>query len=315
MTHLILSIVILIIGFAALSYAADRLVFGAAQVATSLGVSALTIGITVVALGTSLPEVVVSVHAAINGNPEIAVGNAFGSNIANLALVLGLVMVLVPMTIRSQVLFREMPVLLLVMLLTYLLMLDGWLSRFDGVVLLVAFVLLICWLFRKSKTNSLELVVEKVVPASKAKAWGYLILGLVLLPISAHFIVNSAVAIAEYFKVSDLIIGLTIVALGTSLPELATCLAGARRKEFDLVAGNIVGSNIFNLVAVLSLPAIIYPIRLRAEVFTRDIPVLFAITILFYGLSFFCKQDKRQRWQGALLLFSYVAYLLILFTA
>jgi len=314
---MLFSFLLLIIGFVLLAVAADRLVGGAINVARYYQVSQLLIGVTLVALGTSLPEMVVGTYAAIYGNPQIALGNAIGSNIANIGLVLGLTILLIPIRIHLSVLRREFPMLFIVMALASLLMFDGYISRWDGLFLIVIMLLALVWLVRAAKKN--VILKETLLPATEEgqisirRSWFYIILGLILLPIASHITVDSATNIARYFGASDLVIGLTLVALGTSLPELATSIAGARKKHYDLIAGNILGSNIFNLLIVLALPAIIRPIPVLNSVLYRDLPVMFFITLLLFGLLyFFRRKGQLGRLEGCFLIAVYAIYLVIL---
>lgn len=303
------AILIMIIGFVLLAWSADRLVIGASRLAQKLNISPLTIGVTIVALGTSLPEIVVSIYAALYGNPDVAIGNVLGSNIANIGLVLGVTVLLVPLTLKPKMLLVEFPLLLLVMVLFLVLIVDGVLSRYDGFVLLVIFLGLIFWLFKRAQHYDAEVHCEFDSRLSLTWAWIWLITGIVILPISSHLIVSNAVLIAKHFGVSDLVVGLTLVALGTSLPELATVIMGAFRKQYDLVVGNVIGSNIFNLVAVLCLPAVIKPLNVSHLALLRDLPVMFIITLILYVLLLFGTNRRLSRLHGLLLIAFYVAYL------
>jgi cation:H+ antiporter len=320
-TSLLLSFIFLLGGFILLALAADTLISGVASIAKKFGLSPRLIGLTVIALGTSVPEMIIATMAAIHHNANIAVGNAIGSNIANIGLVIGITAILMPLNIKSKTLQRELPLLFIAMLLVTTFMLNGILNRTDGVLLLIGTILVIAWLIkeggRKPKPISKDTLTQEYKEAidltiSTPKAITQLILGLVLVPLSSDIIVKNAVSVAHHFGVSELVIGLTILALGTSLPELATSIACARKKEYDIIIGNVIGSNIFNILAVLGIPAIITNIHVDHAVLYRDLPVMFAITIAFYLIAFFGsrKNQKITRANGMLLVAMYVSYLL-----
>jgi cation:H+ antiporter len=309
----------IIIGFIVLVWGADRFVHGAAGTARNLGVSSLIIGLTIVGFGTSAPEILVSASAAINGNPGIAVGNAIGSNIANVGLVLGTTALLVPLMVSSNTLKREFPIMLVMMGVVLFLVLDYELSRYDGILLLTGIVALTFWLIRITRTKKgYEPMVHEFdneiprIPMGSALGWTAL--GLALLLISSQVLVFGAVNIAKYFGVSDLVIGLTIIAIGTSLPELATSVMSALKKEPDIAIGNILGSNMFNLLAVLGIPAVIAPISLDHHVITRDYAVMFAMSILLFLFAYgFRGQGRINRFEGGVLLAGYIAYMVYLY--
>lgn len=257
---MVTSFVILILGFAALVWSADRFVYGAAALAKNFGVPTLIVGLTVVAMGSSAPEMMVSASAALANKTDTAVGNAVGSNITNILLVLGITALLRPLSVSSSTLKREIPLVLLASIATWYIFSDNYFSFFEGAALLFGFVVFIGGLIfvsLRAKNQDDPFVSEACdevpdnVPTKKAVFW--LVVGMILLPVSSHFLVGSAVDIAKYFGLSDLVIGLTIIAIGTSLPELAASIAGVLKNEDDLALGNIVGSNIFNILAVLPL--------------------------------------------------------------
>lgn len=304
-----------------LSWSADKFVFGASVLAKNYGVSPMMIGLTIVAMGSSAPEIVVSATASMNGNPDTAVGNAIGSNITNIALVLGITALFKPLLVSSTTLKRELPVLLFVTLIAVYFLSDNMLSQIEGVTLITLFILVLAvmaWLsFRVDKNDPLiaetEDEIPNDVPTSKAVFW--VVVGLIMLPLSAHFLVESAVFIARYFGVSDLVIGLTIIALGTSLPELAASIAGVRKGEDDLVLGNIIGSNIFNILAVLAMPGLIYPSVLDANASTRDSYVMLGLTILLFVFCFNLRGTRRiNRYEGGTLVLAFLAYQFWLFS-
>ncbi|GGD50210.1 calcium/sodium antiporter [Lacimicrobium alkaliphilum] len=312
--------IIFIAGLLVLSWSASRFVTGASGLAACFGIQPMLIGMTIMAMGSSAPEILVAISASLNVNNNLAVGNAIGSNIANIGLVLGVTALLRPMQVASVTLKREIPMVLAVSVFAALLLADSFLSRIEGVLLLVLFFATIgalIWL-SLSAGQSDPLVRELTADIeSHHKPMRYLLwllLGSILLPISAHYMVDSATAIARFYEISDLIIGLTIVAVGTSLPELAACIASVVKKEQDLALGNILGSNIFNILAVLAMPALISPDRLDAQIMQRDIPVMLLLTGLLIFFSFAIKGKRRiENWQGGLLLAGFVAFQISLF--
>ena len=303
-----------------LSWGADRFVFGASVLARNFGISPMIIGLTIVAMGSSAPEIMVSATASFNGNTDTAVGNAIGSNITNIALVLGLTALLKPLSISSTTLKREMPVLLLVSMLATYILSDLFLSRAEGIVLMIMFFAVIgglTWMScNMEQDDPLELETQEEIPSnvptSKAVLW--LLVGLVMLPLSAYFMVNSAVIIAKFFGLSDLVIGLTIIAIGTSLPELAASIAGVLRNEDDLALGNIIGSNIFNTLAVLAMPGLIAPGVVDPSAAGRDIYTMLGLVILLVAFSFNFRGKRRiNRWEGGGLVACFIVYQFILF--
>ena len=260
-----LSVVIFLVGLIVLSWSADRFVYGASALAKNIGISPMMIGLTIVAMGSSAPEIVVSAMASANGNMNTAVGNALGSNITNIALVLGITALVKPLVVASTTLKRELPALLVITLIAVAFLFDGELASYEGLILMGLFVFVLAmmaWLsLQVDKEDPLVAETADEIPSnvSTTSALIWVGVGLVLLPLSAHFLVDSAVEIARYFGISDLVIGLTIIAFGTSLPELAASIAGVLKGEDDLALGNIIGSNIFNLLAVLGMPGLIAP--------------------------------------------------------
>lgn len=314
------AIALLIVGLFLLVYGADRLVYGAAVISRSLGVPPLIIGITIVGIGTSLPELFVSTTAALNGQIDMAVGNVLGSNIANILLILGVAALIHPLAARSEVLRRELPLMLAVTVLCGFLLMDGTLSRLDGVVLLTAaaaFILLMLKIARLAqREGSDSLTVEQIAElpqdSSNTVAVLWLVLAFIILPLSSKMVVDNATVIAHYFGMSELVVGLTLIAIGTSLPELATSIAGALKGEDDMAIGNIIGSNIFNTVIVLGVPALLSPGSVDPAAFHRDYWVMLAASIL---LSALCIGRKHRigHLAGALLLCGFIAYLAVLF--
>jgi cation:H+ antiporter len=316
----ITQIIIFLIGLGVLSWSADKFVYGASALAKNYGVSPMMIGLTIVAMGSSAPEIVVSATASLNGNPNTAVGNAIGSNITNIALVLGITALIKPLFVSSTTLKRELPVLLLVTLIGVYFLSDNYLSLAEGIILITLFVLVLAvmaWFsFKVEKNDPLIAETEDEIPSNvpTKKAIMWVIVGLIMLPLSAHFLVESAVYIANFFGVSDLVIGLTIIALGTSLPELAASIAGVRRGEDDLVIGNIIGSNIFNLLAVLAMPGLIIPSMLDINVSARDSYVMLGLTILLFVFCFNLQGTRRiNRYEGGIFVLAFFAYQYMLF--
>ena len=306
-------------GLVLLVWSADRFVEGSAAAARHFGMPPLLIGMVIVGFGTSVPEMMVSALAALQDNPGIALGNAYGSNITNIALILGLTALIRPIAVNSRVLRQELPILTLVTALAAFQLWDGRLTRVDSLVLMAVFGILMAWtilqgLRRKSDSLGREVAQEikvKAEPVGRAVFW--IIAGLVLLIISSRLLVWGAVKIAQGLGVSDLIIGLTVVALGTSLPELASSVIAIRKGEPDIALGNILGSNLFNTLAVVSIAGVIHPMRVDAEVFFRDIPVMAALTISLFVIGYgFRGPGRINRLEGAILLACYLGYTIYL---
>ncbi|WP_100914277.1 calcium/sodium antiporter [Pseudoalteromonas spongiae] len=323
---MLLSIAILIVGFASLVWSADRFVFGAAALAKNYGIPTLIIGLTIVAMGSSAPEMMVSAQAALAKQTDTAVGNAVGSNITNILLVLGITALLRPLSVSSSTLKREMPVVMLVSLGAWYILSDNYLAFGEGVALMVSFVIFIAAVtiisVKQSKAANAEHdpfvdeacdEVPDNVRTPIALMW--LVIGMAILPISSHFIIESATDIAKLFGISDLVIGLTIIAIGTSLPELAACVAGVLKNEDDLALGNIIGSNIFNLLAVLSLAGIINPSSVDPAVSSRDILIMLGATAALIAMSLSIRGSRRiNRVEGGLLLAAFLGYQYLIFS-
>jgi cation:H+ antiporter len=312
---MLLTVVALVVGLVLLVWSADRFVIGASATASILGVSPLVIGILVVGIGTSAPEMLVSAISAVDGQPGLAVGNALGSNITNIALILGFTAFLIPLNVQSKLVTREIPLLILVMLVGYFLLLDGHLGVMDGSILLVGFLLVVLrqiWEAKHSKGDAIEAEFAAEIPRdmSLPVALGWLLFGFLLLLASARVLVWSAVEIAHFFGLSDLVIGLTVIAVGTSLPELAASIAAARKNEHDIAIGNVVGSNLFNLLGVMALPGVISPSVLDPKVMSRDYPVMLLLTGIFFLVACGPRRARKiTRIEGGGLLLIYVAYL------
>ncbi len=304
-----------IVGLLLLIWGADRFVHGAAATARNLGVPPLLIGLTIVALATSAPEILVSLVAALRGEPDLAIGNAIGSNIANIGLVLGVVAILRPIELKSATLRREMPALLAVTLLTVSLFLDSFLSRVDGFVLLTGLVIVMIWLtrlgFRSSSTDPLQAEFDAEIPKhmSMRVAIIWLLIGIGTLLLGAYLMVDGAIGVAATLGVSEVVIGITMVALATSLPELAVSAVAAFRGEYGLAIGNIVGSNIFNLLAVLGVAATIQPAVLPPSVLTLHIFVMVAFTLVLFAMTYeYEGRGRISRFEGCALFVAYLAY-------
>ncbi len=317
---MLLNIVIFLVGLIVLSWSADRFVYGASALAKNIGISPMMIGLTIVAMGSSAPEIVVSAIASANGNMNTAVGNALGSNITNIALVLGITALVKPLLVSSTTLKRELPALLIISLIAIGFMFDGELKSYEGIILLGLFIFVLAmmaWLsLQVDKEDPLVAETADEIPkgVSNTSALIWIGVGLVILPLSAHFLVNSAVEIARYMGISDLVIGLTIIAFGTSLPELAASVAGVLKGEDDLALGNIIGSNIFNLLAVLDMPGLIAPGILDPDVYNRDMYVMLGLTLLLFLFSFdLIGKRTISRTNGFILLACFIGYQFWLF--
>ncbi len=308
-------------GFIALIWGADRFVIGAAALARNLGVAPLIIGLTIVGFGTSAPEMLVSAIAAWQGNPGLAIGNAIGSNITNIGLILGTTALIAPLRVHSRMLGREFPVLVVVMMLSLVLLSDGVLGRLDGLLLLLGLAGLlgwVTWLGLAGRADPLEHEFSEEIPTDMRTlaALFWVAAGLAVLLLSSRLLVWGAVHLARAMGISDLVIGLTIVALGTSLPELAASIMSALRHEHDIAVGNVVGSNLFNLLAVLGLPGIIAPGPIDPAVLTRDYPWMFALTVAVYLMAIGRRGNGRiDRLEGLLLLAGYLGYQALLYFA
>jgi len=304
------------VGLAGLVWSSDKFVEGAAAIANHVGMSPLLIGMTIVSLGTSAPEIVVSIMASLSGSGELAVGNALGSNITNIGLVLGITLIIRSITIDASTTKRELPQMVVVTLLAGALMIDGVLSVTDGALLILGLVIFLTLLARRGEAP--EGGVDNDSTLTPLKAWGVFTIGLALLVISSRLLVVGAVNIAMALGVSELIIGLTIVAIGTSLPELAAAVMSALKGHSDIAIGAIVGSNVFNLLVVLAGPGLFGPLTLNASVMTRDWPVTMLTTGTLMMLAWLAYQnangDKKGngelgRASGVLLVTMYTAYI------
>lgn len=317
---MLLAIAAIVFGLALLVWSADRFVDGAAATARHAGMPPLLIGMVIIGFGTSAPEMVVSAMAAADGNPGLALGNAYGSNITNIGLVIGLVALLSPIQVHSQVLRKELPLLFAISLLAGWQLLDGELTRADGWLLLAVFAVVMGWSIVQGMRQGPDALgsdmerelIEHPMPLNKALMW--LLVGLALLVVSSRMLVYGAVFVAQSLGVSDLVIGLTVVAIGTSLPELASSLMAIKKGEHDLALGNVIGSGIFNTLAVVGIAATIHPLAVEAVVLQRDWLLMTALTVALFIMGFGLRgrQGRINRLEGGALLavfFGYTGYL------
>ena len=309
-----------IAGLMLLLWGANRFIDGSSAVARNLGVPPLIIGLTIVGLGTSFPEMLISGMAAWQGNTGLSIGNAVGSNIANLGLVLGATAIIIPLQIHSKTLRREFPVMFLVMILAMVLLADGELGRMDGLILLIGFAFMVVWVIHLGRsTQKADPLVDEYVhqmpqTMSTLRAVGLAVGGLLILLVSSRLLVWGAVDIARSFGISDLVIGLTIVAVGTSLPELAASIISAVKGETDIAIGNVIGSNMFNLLPVLALPGLISPGLIDPAVLTRDYPVMLGLSIAVFFMALGMRGPGWiNRAEGGLLLAAFCGYQWLLF--
>lgn len=315
---MILNYLGILAGLSLLMYGADRFVDGAAHIARYLGMPPLLIGLTIVGMATSAPEILVGIVAALEGKTEIAIGNAIGSNIANIGLVLGLTVMLMPVTIASQTLKREFFVMVLAILLAFGLMWDQNLSHLDAVFLLVgvvAAIISVIVLSKKSaQTDPLLSEFESELPdkspekSNIRRSIFLFFLGLGLLLGGAYLLVECAVIVAKHFGLSDLVIGLTIIAIGTSLPELAASITAVKKNEADIAIGNVIGSNMFNMLAVIGIPGMIHATDFDSVVLHRDFPIMIGLTLLMGWMVFIRGAGKFDRAEGAILFLCFIAY-------
>jgi cation:H+ antiporter len=322
LSSLLLPSLLLIIGLALLVWSSDIFIEGAASTAKHLSISPLIIGVVVLGFGTSMPEVVVATLASLDNSPGLAIGNAVGSNIANIALVLGFTAIIAPIVVKSSILKRELPVLLAISVGAYLLVLDGHLDIYDGIILVVALVAVMGWMIKANKAidtsdplaSETQSELDDLPELTKNKALIYLVGGLIILMLSAKMMVAGAVDIAHFFEVPEVVIGLTIIAIGTSLPELAAAISAARKNEADLMIGNIIGSNIFNILAVLAVPALLAPSALDSDVLYIDMPIMLGLTFMMLLMAIPRKGKAIiHKSEGILLVSLFIAFLILLY--
>ena len=306
---MLISVLSLLIGFTLLVWSADAFTDNGAKIARIFNISPLIIGLLIFGFGTSAPEMLVSGLAAYDGHPELSIGNAFGSNIFNIGLVLAVAAIIHPVIVEKNVLKKEWLFLFLSTLIIGFLLIDGFLSFIDGSILLILLLLFLYYVFNESKKdNNLENEVSEDInkDQSKGKTWLLLIISLVILVSSARLVVWGGTNLALAFGVSDLIIGLTVVALGTSLPELAVAISSALKKQHQMIIGNIIGSNLFNSLGVLAIPGLILPFQIPSEVMSRDYiyMLIFTLLILIFSLKL-----RINRFGGLILLTILASYL------
>ncbi|RTR06081.1 calcium/sodium antiporter [Halomonas nitroreducens] len=297
-----------LLGFLGLLWSADRFVGAAAATAWRAGMSTLLVGMTIVSIGTSAPEIVVSIMASLDGVPDLATGNALGSNIANIGLVLGITALVVPIPVHFSIVRKELPLLLGATGLAGYALANGHLDRWDGLLLVVLLVFSLWWLFRADAPDPAD--GEGEIPDMRlARALLWLVATLAIMVASSRALVWGASELARGLGISELVIGLTVVAIGTSLPELAACVASALKRHHDLAIGNVIGSNLFNMLAVLPVPALLQPGITDPAAAGRDYPVMLLLTLALGMLLLWQRRGRVTRLPGALLTLTYLAYL------
>ena len=311
---MLLSCLAIVVGLVILVWSADKFVLGAAATASHFGMSPLLIGMTIVSLGTSAPEIFVSLTASLDGAGTLAIGNALGSNIANIGLVLGITALIAPLPIQSRMMRKEIPILLLVTVIAGLVLQDLGISLIDGVIMLICLVVTLFWLFNESSDEGIGGLDEEEAEAMNKLSTGqsifWMVVGLIALMVSAKLLVWGAVDVARFFGISELVIGLTIVAIGTSLPELAASVTSALRGHHDIAIGNVVGSNIFNLLAVMPIPGLVAYTQVQEMALYRDYGTMLLLTLLLIAFIYGFRRSKRiGRAAGGVLLLAYVSYL------
>ncbi len=316
---LFFSLAALLFGAIMLMWSADKFVVSSAVIADHYKVPALLIGIVIVGFGTSAPELIVSAMAALQNNSAIALGNAFGSNIINIGLVLGVTALIRPISVHSKIIRKELPVLIVVTALAIAFVLDYQITRLESVTLLACFFGLLGWNIRQGFRYRSDALIPQISQelrqqqlSHKRALWGLLI-GLVLLLVSSRILLWGALNIAQYFGMSDLIVGLTVIAIGTSLPELAASSVAAMRGEFDIAIGNIIGANLFNTLCVVSIAGLIAPIKTEPSILYRDSIVMSGLTLALFLFSFGLRgRGKINRLEGGILLCIYLGYMVFL---
>ncbi|MBY0517626.1 MAG: calcium/sodium antiporter [Bacteriovoracaceae bacterium] len=314
---MLMYVLCVVLGLIALVWSADKFVDGSSGVAKYYGVPPLLIGMIIVGFGTSAPELIVSMMASYQGNSEIAMGNAVGSNITNIGLILGVTAILSPIAVNSQIVRREIPILIVVTIISILLILDYHLSRFDAIIHILLFVSLVLWTVKNGMQNkndsfSQEMNVElqSLHHSSIKKSYFYLLIGLALLIISSRVLIYGAIGFATILGIPDTTIGLTIVAIGTSLPELASSIVASRKGEPDIALGNVIGSNLFNSLAVVGIAGTVKPLSFGGDIVHRDGLVMFLFTVLLFIFAYgFIGKGRINRIEGSILLITYIAYI------
>lgn len=311
---MLVNIAAILLGFLILIWSSDQFVEGAAAIARRMGVSQIIIGMTIVSIGTSAPEIVVSIMAALDGAGNLAVGNALGSNIANIGLVLGATLLAAPLLLRDSYLKSEMPILIGVTLLGALLLSDGELNRLDGVILISCLMVILAKMIRDESHDQVlrqQAEEEHLTEPSASYPWLRFFAGALLLIGSSRLLVWGAVNVAHTLGISELIIGLTIIAIGTSLPELAASVVSARKGHAEIALGNVLGSNLFNLLAVLPIPGLLAPLSLDSNVMTRDYPIMTTLTLLLGAAMVLAYRQVKIKQEAASLGRKWGVFLLI----
>ncbi|TRO66827.1 calcium/sodium antiporter [Christiangramia sabulilitoris] len=312
---MVISLILIIIGFAALIYGANWMVDGASSLAKKHNISDLAIGLTIVAFGTSAPELVVNSMASIDGFSDIVLGNIIGSNNFNLFIILGIAGLVYPIKVQSSTAWREIPISLIITILLLLLANDLFLnansriSRFDGLILFILFLIFIFYVFKQMKTDDGEVVAYEL--KSNLQIWKLISFGLLGLIVGGKLVVDNSISVATDLGVSQKIIGLTIIAAGTSLPELLTSVVAALKKNSDIAIGNVIGSNIFNILLILSISSFIKPINYN-DIFNIDLFILIGGTLFLILAMFTGKRKKLDRWEAAVLVIFYLTYTIYL---
>ena len=314
---MIIQILLLVVGLILLIKGADWLVDGAAKLAKKYKISNLTIGLTIVAFGTSAPELVVNSFASYNNQYDIVFGNVIGSNIFNLFLILGIAGLITPLIVQSSTVWKEIPLSFFAITILFSLTNDFFngdiqiLSRFDGIILGIMFAVFLFYIYTQLKSETSVEEDTNLISLTNTKIWIYIVVGLSFLVIGGKMVIDNSIVLAESLGVSKKIIGLTIIAAGTSLPELATSVVAAIKKNNDIAVGNIIGSNIFNIFLILSISSIIKPLKYNT-VFNQDIYFLAGGTIFLFIAMFTGTKKKLDRWEAAILLFAFLTYTFIL---
>ncbi len=308
-----------ILGILGLVWGADRFIEGAVQLSRRFSISPLVIGLTVVSFGTSMPELITTLMANLTGHPSVAVGNVVGSNIANICLILGAAALFKPLTTSAPMMRKEYPFLIVITVVIWLMSFDGWYGRADGILLCLTLAGFLVWMIKVARDSELVRSLVKEIPGqsilTSKQIFLYLFVGLVVLTLGSRFLVWGGVGIARWLGVDELIIGLSLVAMGTSLPELAASIAGILKKEDDIAVGNIIGSNIFNTLAIIGIPSTINPLYVARNATVRDIPIMLFITLLLWplGKPRADSSGRIGRKEAVLLLGVYAAYLVYIF--
>jgi len=304
----------IIFGFLVLMWSADKFINGAVALAHNMGMSPMIIGITVVSIGTSSPEILVTLLSTLTGHSNLAVGNVLGSNIANIGLVMGITLIISPMPFIFSNIKKELLLLIAITLLASILLIDHVLAYHDSILLLAGFLISLLLLFHWQKQSTSQNTDIEIPNISTTKAALLLTLGLIVMIISSRILIWGAIEVARALKVSELIIGLSIVALGTSLPELAASVMSALKKHHDIAIGNIIGSNLFNLVLVMAVPGFTGSNNINSSAFNRDVPVMLALTFILFATAFIYRNKQTiGRMPGVIMLICYLSYTVLLY--